>query len=231
AQIINIEKKKGKINEQGLNGNFSLSATILQNENEFIQVFNSIDFIFKKNKHSVFLYNNFGFGTIDKAEYIKEGYQHLRYNYLLIDSFLTVEAFVQQSYNTIKKIEKRYLAGFGPRFRMIQTNQVLVYFGPLFLYEIEKEVDAEIWTRIIRSSTYLSFNFSNKYFTFNQITYFQSDVGNVEDYRINNESSITFKLSQLLSFESSISIMYDNQPPENIRYLYYFLQSGIKFSF
>jgi len=233
AQVVNIEKKR-KGNSNGFSGKIALAFLATDNGKQILQLVNNIDIQYKKGASTFILLNNISFMTADEEELVNSGFQHLRYNYTIKDSsFLTFETFIQHQYNPVKLLAKRFLVGVGPRFRIINSKKVSFYLGSLPMYEYEQLSDSlETKTERLRLDSYISLNFHiSDNISLSNITYYQPDFENFEDYRISSESSIHFKITDALKFKVSYQTTFDSDPPEDVAGLFYKFKNTLSYSF
>jgi len=233
AQVVNIEKKR-KGNEDGFAGLIGLGFYLIDNGKHISQFKNTIDLQYKKGPHTFILLNDLSLMTVDDDNLINSGFQHFRYNYTIKDSsFVTIEAFAQHQYNAIKLLEKRILAGFGPRFRVINADKVLFFMGLIGMYEYEQLTDSlRTKTELIRLGSYMSFNWDiAENLSFNNITYYQPAFQRFTNYRISSETNLQLKITRSLSFKIGLQTNYDSNPPENIQKLFYYWENALSYEF
>ncbi len=233
SQVVNIEKKR-KRNHNGLQGNFSLSLNFKDNGKKIYNGKNNIDIQYTKNASTFIFLNELKLMRVDTNNLINSGFQHLRYNYTIKDSsFLTLEAFVQNQYNSAKLLKRRVILGFGPRFRIVDKKNFLLYFAPLTMYEYEQlSDDNETVNELIKLDAYLSLWFKiSKFISVGTISYYQPDYTDFNNYRISSETSLIFKLTSKLSFKFVYNMNYDSRPPEDIQKLFYGFTNKITYSF
>ena len=230
SQVVNIEEKRTDDKSSGIQGNIDFDFNLTQNTIQILQVNNNAKLQFYKNKHLWLLFNSVSLSKANNQELINEGFQHLRYNYKINKSILA-EAFIQYQYNPVNRLQKRYLAGFGPRFNVKSTDSLQLFFGPLSMYEYEL-IDNGIVNKTIRLSAYLSLAYKfNKSISINNITYYQPDYFNFNDYRVSSETNFKIKLTTKLSLDIRFSLVYDSKPPPEVNNIYYTLSNGIKYEF
>lgn len=233
GQVVNIEKKR-KDNANGFQGKIALGFHFLDNGKKVMQFTNAIDLQYKTGAHTILLINDLSLMTVDEESIVNSGFQHLRYNYTIRDSsFLTLEALGQHQYNPIKLLAQRFVVGAGPRFRLINTENIRLFIASPILYEYEKLSDTYATiTRLFRLDIYLALSWQiNQYFKISSISYYQPDLENFADYRISSETIFTFKVTDKLEFNTGFEANYDSDPPENIQKLFYYWRNKLSYSF
>ncbi len=232
AQIINTESLRMVTDTTGWSGSVSLNVGFVKNTRELFKVKNKIHVQYKAPKHLILFMNAIGFDRADGADFVNKGAQHLRYNYKFHPK-LSWEAFLQNQYNAISKIDYRRLAGTGLRWKMTTSEKYKIYLGSLFMYEYEKtKEDISVLHIDWRNSTYLSFSFYfNKQISLISTTYYQPAFEDFSDYRVSHVSAVSFKILKNLSFKTAFNLTYDALPVEGIPNKQYDLTNGLFYTF
>ena len=232
AQIINTESLRMVTDTSGWTGSIGLNVGFIKNVKDLVRVKNDIHIQYKKQKHLILFVNHIGFERADEADFVNKGVQHLRYNYRFHKQ-VAWEAFLQNQYNAISKIDYRRLAGTGFRAKLSKSEKYKIYFGSLIMFENEKTTEEtpvalEDW----RNSSYLSFSFYfNKKMTLVSTTYYQPLLRQTSDYRLSNQSIFTLKLYKNLSFKSTLNLTFDAFPVLDVPKQQYSLSNGLVYHF
>ena len=200
SQIINTESLRMVTDTSGWSGSIGLNVGFAKNVKELFKIKNDIHVQYKTPKHLVLFMNKIGFERADGDDFVNKGVQHLRYNYRFHRQ-LSWEAFAQNQYNAISKIDYRRLAGTGFRYKLSKSEKYKAYLGSLAMYEYEKTTEIPVeFHKDWRNSTYLSFSF---YFTKNisliSTTYYQPLFEDFKDYRVSHQSALALKILKNLS--------------------------------
>ncbi len=233
SQIVNVEKKR-KGNKNGFQGTGGVAFIMKESGKKIIEFQNSIDIQYKYNANTFIFLNNIRFMTIDGGGLENDGFVHLRYNYTIKDSsFITLEAFGQYQYNENKLLNKRFVGGIGPRFRIFNKKSIKWFIAPLVMYEYEQLSDSlNTETRLLRFDANTSLSISlGKSLSFNHVTYYQPDFGNFNDFRISSETGLRFHITKYLSFDMSYAIDYDSDPPPEIQQIFYSFKNKLLITF
>jgi hypothetical protein len=229
-QVVHIESKRLKGDKQGYSGNIDLNINFIQNQNDIFQLNNSGQLQYKDSTHSVLLLHNLNLTHLNENKIVNEGFQHLRYSYSVIE-FIAFEAFLQSMYNQLVNIKFRGLAGYGPRFKIIDKDSMRLFVGTMLMHEYEQETNGKI-NKADRLNLFTSFGFPIKEKVhFDMIMYYQPDVLRFHDYRLSTEAVIQFKFSKHLYFRFVQSWVYDAYPPEGVRNFFYNFRNGIRYEF
>lgn len=233
SQVVNIEKKR-KGNKDGFAGMVSAGFFLIDNGKNITQFKNSIDLQYSKGASTFILLNDFSLMTVNEDQLINSGFQHLRYNYTVKDSsFLTFELFGQHQYNSIKLLERRFLLGAGPRFRLVDSEKVTFYIATTAMYEYEQRSDSlKTLKEYGRLASYASLSWEiAKNLDLRSINYYQPAFTDFDNYRVASETSLNLKISDKLSFKVGIQTTYDSRPPEGVQELFYNWENSLKYVF
>jgi hypothetical protein len=232
SQIINTESLRMVTDTSGWSGSISLNVGFVKNVKELFKISNKIHVQYKTPKHLVLFMNNISFDRADGSNFINKGVQHLRYNYRFKPT-ISWEAFIQNQYNSISKIDYRRLVGTGLRFKLSKSEKYKAYLGSLIMYENEKTIETPpISHKDWRNSSYFSFSF---YFNDNisliSTTYYQPKLSEFSDYRVAHQSVLAFNIFKNLSFKTAFNFTYDTFPVIGIPNKQYELTNGLVYSF
>lgn len=230
AQVINIESKRFLKDTNGFVGKIDLSFSINQNIKQVLQTGTNIHAQYKKNKHRVLAIGDLSFIKAGTQDFVNSGYQHFRYNYK-IATVITWEAFVQAQYNKILLLDRRYLVGTGPRFRVIKKEHVKLYLATLYLYEYQSQNNDSAHRFNSRLSAYFTLTLDYKKIDFTTTTFYQPNLANLGDFRIANDASFELEITHHLNFKVGFNLLYDTHQPIGIPALTYILRNGISFKF
>ncbi|RMG81846.1 MAG: DUF481 domain-containing protein [Bacteroidetes bacterium] len=235
AQIVNIEDKRiSKTDTSGVFGNLDLGANWVENGKTVLTLRGSGRIDFLRKKHLFFSLTNFNLVKVESNEFVNDGFEHLRYNYVT-DKKWTYEAFLQAQYNERIRLKFRGLAGTGARFEWLKKADHRAYFGAAYMFEYEKIRDTSLTHRNHRLSTYLSFQFRPlKNLTFSGTTYYQPLFADFGDFRLSSQTAASLKITDRLSFQVTFNLQYDARLKEdapNIPATSYALVNGLRWAF
>ena len=209
SQIINAEGERMKTDTIGWKGSLGLDMTFIQNTEKIFGIDAEARLQYKtSNDRGLWLIlGSYGFLKAGEEEHISNAYLHLRYN-RKINHWLRWEFFGQFQNNAITQIDSRFLAGTGPRFKIIKWKHFRMYAGCLFMFEKEKEKTVPVITHNDwRNSSYVSFTWTPKEnIELISTTYYQPLLKQISDYRILNQ--IGFKINATPHFGMEIKLRY-----------------------
>ena len=232
GQLVNIEKSR-KEAKPGFQGHIDLNLMLTQNTRQIFETGTNAHVQFHKGRHTVLALNNISFMRVEGDNLINNGFQHLRYNYTLGEGFTTVEIFTQHQYNSIRLLQRRFLLGGGPRFKIFENDNLGLYIAPLVMYEHELLNDEDnSRTNKFKGDLYVSGTYAlDERINFSHTTYYQPDFARFSEYRIASETGFEMKFNDSFSFLITYNLAYDSYPPQDIPKLFYTLKNGIKYSF
>ncbi|MCH2234196.1 MAG: DUF481 domain-containing protein [Crocinitomicaceae bacterium] len=233
GQIVNIENKRLSDQKDGFIGSADLNLNFVMNTRQLFQIGDKVKLGYKKKKHFAFLITDHALVKSDDNSFVNRGYEHLRYNYTLKDSGrVTLEVFQQGQFNKIQRIDLRLLLGSGFRFKILDHKNYQMNLGTSVMGEYERLSDTGISTTDILNSTYFSFDGQfTESFGMNTIVYFQPKLTDIGTYRIANETSLRFKLSDHFTFKLVYYLAHDSRNIEGVRKTNYTLKNTFSFRF
>jgi putative salt-induced outer membrane protein YdiY len=167
-----------------------------------------------------------------------KGFIHARITRDLTDHWI-VETFTQKEFNKLISLNDRQLFGGGMRYEIramdtsrSQTHKYSVGLGSGFMYERESTSDPRDKKVLIRSTSYLSVRWQlDERVTFLSTAYLQLAVRKRSDFRVLDESSLSFAINKTLSFLTSFNLRYDNEPPPTVKNYDITVTNGINVRF
>lgn len=215
AQIVNIENNRLEDNAKGWVGAIDFGFYTLKSQNTLVRFNNTTRVQYAVARSKFLLLNDANFIFSGTENFERNYFQHFRYN-LFVDSNLTLEAFVQNQFDRVMQIERRFLLGAGPRFQFVDGKRFKLNIGLLYMYEFEKELDSPVKRFDHRLSSYIAFKVILKdYLSLLNTTYFQPNLNFWPDHRISSNSSLRIKVNHHFSVFSSFNLAYDTFPIEN----------------
>lgn len=232
AQLVNVEKSR-KDAKEGLQGHIDLNLSLSQNTKQIFETGTTALMQYHKARHTILLLNSLSLMRVEGDNLINNGFQHLRYNYTLGNGFTTAEIFTQHQYNSIRLLQRRFLLGGGPRFRVYESTNLGLYIAPLVMHEQELLNDEEnTVTNKFKGDLYISGTYAlDERVNFSHTTYYQPDFARFKEYRIASETGLELKFNSRFSFLITYNLAYDSHPPVDIPRLFYTLKNGMKYNF
>ncbi|MBS1650457.1 MAG: DUF481 domain-containing protein [Bacteroidetes bacterium] len=230
SQVINIESKRFLNDTNGFVGKAEGNFNINQNISVITTFGINIHAQYKLNKHRFLAISDLLFIKAGQQDYVNSGYQHIRYNYGLT-KVLVFESFIQAQYNLILKLNKRYLAGIGPRFKIYKGNKVKIFSGALYMYEYQVQNNEQIIQFNNRISSYVSLTLDFEKVDFVSTCFYQPKINYFDNYRFATDSSFEFQITNHFNFRVGINLLYDTRQPPGVPALTYMLKNAVGFKF
>jgi hypothetical protein len=245
AQILNIEKKRLEQNEDeyltgnvGLRFNYHNRSPTLQRPARVMSTGLASHVGYFLEPHAYMLINEYQLHVINENEIVNTGFSHARTE-LWRRETLNLEAYGQYQYDRPRGLDRRLLAGIGPRLRLIANPTLNLTVGVGAMYEQEHwthpETGALVTARFVKSTNYLSVRINvSEQVDLNGIVYYQSGYDRTVEQlrqRVSGEANLLVKIIDTLSITSSVTASYETRPIVPIIPLIYSTMNGIQFDF
>lgn len=232
AQIVNMESLRKPTDTTGFAGGVALSGTYLDNDNVIYTLGFEPNVQYKTKKDLILMVADYKITKSDKQAYQDAAFLHFRYNYKFSDR-LRWEGFTQIQHNKIIKLKYRFLAGTGPRFKLVGKNSFRLYLGLIPMYEHEQIDDSqETINNSVRLSQYLSITVKlGSHTEWYSTAYYQPVIGEARDFRFFNEQKMKIHIVGNLAFNFSGVYTWDSRPPEGAPGRTFHLKTGLQYDF
>lgn len=238
GQVNTEAMRKGAL-EEGWSGNIGFSLGYMSGNTEAFNVKAGFQADYYEGDYHAFVVANLKQEESNGESIVNKGFVHVR-GVKSATRQLMVEGFAQKEFNDFILIEDRQLIGTGVRWAPLQEGRaftsnpdVNLYVGIGVMWELE-ELDApgDADTRLLRSTNYVSGNWRLADRVYIQATgYFQVDTYESSDYRVLSDATISFDITQKLTFAMELNFRYDHEPPEGVEQHDLELTNGIQISF
>jgi hypothetical protein len=232
AQISNVEAQRVQTDSTGWAGSLSGNFNFTKNT---VRIFSAKAFAaiqYKTEKNTYLLLGDYGLLKTQKRKLVNNAFLHLRFDHKFTN-LIRWEFFIQEQTNEITKIDRRFLVGTGPRFKLPAPDNLKTYLGILFMHEYEKEIThPPITHQVFRNSSYFTLLFApSKHLKLVSTTYYQPRLGRFSDFRILNKESAKFSITKKLSLILNWDYSYDSSPVIGVPKSNYTFSSGIQYVF
>ncbi|TNE54098.1 MAG: DUF481 domain-containing protein [Bacteroidetes bacterium] len=231
AQIVNIEEQRitGTDDTTHWYGYLRGSASLVKVRDQSLRLSGQSKVQFKQEPHLALLLLNLNLLRAGNNDFAKQAFAHLRYNYKIREA-LTWEAFGQVQTSPLQLLHQRWLAGTGPRWRLLKSRdgRQRIYLGTAWLWEhniFSDDNGEQFWNR---SSNYLSCTFRvGKQATLITTTYWQPVWGRISNYRLSSEWLLRINLTRRVSLTVDFTYSIDENLPPDAPKETYIWQNGI----
>ncbi|MFZ0456423.1 MAG: DUF481 domain-containing protein [Ignavibacteriaceae bacterium] len=219
---VNTEKYRNIEDSLGLSGIIKLDVSIQTGNTDIQELGSNILLEYRKPVTVILLILNGDYGWNNGKQFSNQALAHLRYVQTL-NPGLKFETFTQINYDKSLLLLFRALGGAGLRFKLLQSNNFVLWFGSAYMLEYERYSAPRryINKKIIlanRWSNYLSFNLSiQKNVSVSSVIYYQPRFDLWKDTRILSENSLLVNLSRSFSLSVDFDFRYDRFTPEGIK--------------
>ncbi|SME95855.1 DUF481 domain-containing protein [Pseudobacteriovorax antillogorgiicola] len=233
GKIVDVSVETTKKTSQGLNlvAKASFESTSGNTDREAQE--GSLSARYGWQDHEVLAMYSSEWGVLDGKKYEDNKFYHLRYRYHILP-WLDWELFAQTDSDEFRGLSQRRLYGTGPRFGY-EGDMYQAYFGLLYMKESEEYLDRVEIDRDQdndRLSSYLSLKAKwDDRLTFFSTTYYQPLIEDQDDYRLASNNGINIAISDMLSYEVTLKILFDSNPPSGIERQDRTLKNGLTFQF
>lgn len=231
AQIVNIESKRIATDTTGFSGNVGVSLAASQFTKTFVAGQFASQVQWKTNRNVYLIVSDFQIVNAGGESFNNSGFGHFRFNRKLSRK-VRFELFTQLQYNSVTKISSRFINGIGLRFKLSPYENAKIYWGAAIMYEYEKLSSPEILNKDIRLSSYMTFTLIPvETITFRNTTYAQPLTANFKDFRLANNTRLSFGITKQLKFTTDFSFLYDSKPPSEVPQINYQVRNGLNYTF
>lgn len=231
AQIINIESKRISTDTTGFSGKMGVSLAAARYTQSIVAADLSGQIQLKTNRNIYLLLTDFQIVNAGGESFNNSGFGHFRFNRKFND-VVRGEFFSQIQYNSVTKITKRILNGVGVRLKLSQIETAKIYWGFAIMNEYEEVSNPKIINKDFRLSSYFTFTLAPvETISLRNTTYAQPNTADFKDYRIANNTVISFGITDELKFSTVFSFLYDSRPPVDIPTINYQVKNGLSYDF
>jgi putative salt-induced outer membrane protein YdiY len=153
---------------------------------------------------------------------VSKSFIHLRYHYELLD-WLYPEAFAQQQTDKFQRLQLRELAGVGPRFVLVDEEELRVATGTAYMFEYERisvplgasddpETTAHRWSNYV-TATWVP----DSRVRFMGTLYAQPRWDEFSDARFLLEGALTTQVFKRLAVKVLFTLRHDTRPPTDVK--------------
>jgi hypothetical protein len=237
AQVVNIESQRLQMDTQRIMAGINFALEYKDNNEETMLKIESAAILQVKteNRKNNFLFlANYALARATNEVINNVRAFHVRYSRVLSPTWRW-ENFVQTQYDQLLRIESRNLIGTGFRHKVLNTKDLTINAGSLYMFEYEqtRENDAITLHQNHRLSSYLVFNIAlpNDLGEIITTTYWQPRFDRWSDFRISNNTSLNFHFTKHLDFATNWVLTFDSAPPLEVKRRTLSLNNSILYRF
>jgi Protein of unknown function, DUF481 len=219
---VNTEKYRNFGDSSGFSGIIKLEASVQTGNTDLQELGSELRLNYKKINSTILLILKGDYGWNNGEQFSNEALAHLRLIQTLNPN-LRLEIFTQVNYDKSQLLLFRSLEGAGLRFKILKTENSILWYGSAYMLEYEKYKEPR---RVInkknivsdRWSNYLSYNLNiQRNVILSSVIYYQPRFDLWKDVRILLENSLLVNLSGNFSLSTDFNLRYDHFPPKGIK--------------
>ncbi len=232
---VNTEKFRMENKEDAFELKCGLLMALYKGNTDLFRLDTNISLNYNKNNNYVFLIGNLSYAEKNDSVYINKGFTHLR-GIRRLSKRLLVEAFFQHEFNEFILLKSRFLTGGGLRALVYKSDKknsgLAINVGAGLMWEKEQfdedadEVKKED-TSMFKSTNYISFQYEYKGLKFNNVTYFQFNMGDENSSRIYSDFTLDIEIFKKLSYTAALNYRRDSNPPVGLKKYDLQLKNGL----
>lgn len=234
---VNTESMRREWGGEGIHGQAGINLALQQGNSPYLRLGLGTRLDYLADPIYTFVVANWQRRTDAGILKQHDGFLHGRVVYTLIPS-IKVEGFAQKEFNEFIRLKDRNLLGSGVRFTLAEANTdsflLTLHCGTGAMYEQEvlnlEPINEQ--TNLIRSTNYLTFAWRiRKNFSVATTTYYQPAFSKPRDFRVLNNLTGTFSMSDFFSFNVALNYRYDHEPPPTVKSYDLTISNGITVGF
>lgn len=235
---VNTEKLRNYEANKGFTNSIGFGFGFLSGNSDQYRISSNYRLDWLTKKYYSFLIVNYERGESGGKLFSDKGFIHARVSRDLTDHSIA-EVFTQKEFNKLISLNDRQLFGSGMRYEIraldtsrSQTQKYVVGLGSGLMYERESTSDPKNKKILARSTSYLSVKWQlDDRISFFSTTYFQLALRHRSDFRVLDESSLSFAINKTVSFLTSFNLRFDNEPPMDVKNYDMAVTNGINVRF
>lgn len=234
AGIYNVQSILATEADPGLSGAISGSADYRSGNVDYVSLTAGPVARYSSGNHLIIGLAQANYKTSNDTTIISRFFEHLRYRYSFNDRVLG-EVYGQHEFDGVKRLRLRALVGAGPKVELLRAKSYGLDLGVSYMLEYEAlqddgPPDSGATYLQHRNSTYAIARYElDDRVQLIETAYYQPRLTGASDYRVLNETQISFSLTKRLSFATSFNVSYDSRPPNTIKRLDKSLTSTLTF--
>lgn len=175
------------------------------------------------------------YAEYDGARQVAKSFAHLRYNYRL-DPLVAAEAFAQIENDEFRRLLARELLGLGPRFTLISSAQVRLYYGTSVMFELTQRNDtvpaSSRNVENVRWNNYVALTVVvQERITLTETVYYQPRFDDFGDFWLLNVTGARFQVTDVLASRIDFTLRREAEVPLGVDAVDLELSSSLQLTF
>lgn len=235
ASIVNIEGQR-EVSGEGFSGRFNLMLGGASGNTDKVNLRTGARLEWKRDTITDLGIVEYNYGETSDVRDTNRAFAHLRRTWQYRER-RAVEGFGQIENNEFTRLSFRGLAGGGMRLTLTRGEDFRAYLG-LGAFAVREVLDdrpdvSDAGSRhFLRGNLYLSLNGNlNAYTTLYNTLYYQPALDDWPDVRVLNEAGLVIQLTRQIDLRSSVQVVYQSRPPQDVNETDVNYMTGIEYRF
>lgn len=233
---VNTERLRVGDSEPGLAGGLGAGLSLKRGNVDFIELTGHSWSRYRLDIHTFLLHARGAIGEQDDDRFSSNAFAHVRWTGMWHPR-VGSEVFAQLEYDALVRLQWRSLVGTGPRFVLIQAQDVELFAGTGWMIEYEeldipvtdphpRETVAHRWTNYLTLRVQAA-----EVLQMVHAIYIQPRFDDFEDFRVLGEVELKVSVSEMLALTTTARLRHDSRPPSEVERTDLVLQSGFELRF
>jgi hypothetical protein len=224
AQIVNVQGALAKApSEDGVTGQVEVKLNWREGNSPLFDIGGAGTLLVRRGPVLGLVLARGEYGTSRGLTLIRKFFEHARVR-VELDRRWRWELFGQHEYDQFRRLALRALAGTGPVLQLVDRKPVAVLVGASYILEHERldtragAIDGGRRSLAHRASLYVTGRESiGTGVTIVETVYAQPRLDEPDDVRLLGELAVIARLTARVSLKDSLTVAYDETPPDGVK--------------
>lgn len=232
---VNTEPLRQQVAQNGVGARLKASATTYAGNTRGVIFSSSALLGGRRGRNVAYLVLTGDYARLNTVLSVARWFAHARHNYELYP-WLWWEEYAQIESDRFRRVTRRELAGTGPRFGIVQSEELELFYGASYMYEHTELDTADRSARgegaAHRFSNYVSLTLrAHERISLNSTTYIQPRFDEPSDFALLSVTGADFSVTKLLHTGIDATVRYDAVTPSDVKHADFELKSSLELVF
>lgn len=234
---VNVEVLRADLKQSGFGAKLDASLSSFVGNTQGTTLGGKALIGFATGRHLMYASTSGNYSHLGGETQVSNTFAHVRYN-LRLDSWLWGELFAQAESDRFRRIALRELVGAGPRFEIVDSGSIAVFYGMAYMLEHTrlKSGTEPVPGRpdlVHRFSNYASIaaSFDEGRATFSQTIYYQPRFDAFDDYRMLSVTGFDCEVTGRLTAGIDATLRFEEPTPSGVKHVDFTLQNSFGLQF
>ena len=236
AQIVNVQPLIAKHAQDGFSGAVEASLDYRSGNTDLFLASGSVFGRYVEGRHQLFLLGRFDFGVRAGQSFLNKDLEHLRYRFDFWGP-VALEAFIQHDRDEFRRLGLRTVGGSGFRVNVAHTRGAEIAFALAYMAQFERinplkkggPHEDELTHRF--SAYFIIVSHFSEGFRLAHTIYAQPRIDRGHDLQLLSETEFLAQASKHFALKTSLTMMFDLEPPAGVKPLDVWLHTTLQASF